>query len=475
MKKLLCLALALVMSVSLFAGCGKYDMESADLGSYVTPCDISEFSYNDLVKFYDDYKTALADQTTNDYVSSGYSLDFEVTAEIANGDGSYSAYAAWTHNTASDYVKGYDVYRHAANAAFDKALVYKLEDASKTTNTPRLIRVGEAFSFTMPIAESYENADVAGKTVKFTVNAKRIVPAVYSDSYIVEDLQDFYDTYAETKTVIAMGDSVQIDFTGKIDGATFNGGIGQDFVFVVGEGGFVEGFESQLVGHKKGEKFDITVTFPADYHNAELAGKEAVFSIKVDDVANDNAIISENTPFADLWELKEFYRAMSYIEYAIVDYVAANSTLVALPEELLEDFKDIYENYVKREITEAVVAYAEKGESYTKAEMKEKLYPNGSDKTYIEEMAKDAAYNYILVHLLAKELELEYTDDQYKKDVETIAKEYTAYYGETYTAKDVEKMMGEEVLRLSFMDALIAGDLFERVVDVPEFRVIEEN
>ena len=326
----------------------------------------------------------------------------------------------------------------------------------------------------MPIDADYEDAAVAGKTVKFTINVKEVIPSVYSDSYIAEDLQKFYEKYAESKKVIEMGDSVQIDFTGKIDGKTFNGGTGKDFVFIVGEGGFIEGFEEQLVGHKKGEKFDITVTFPADYREADLAGKEAVFSIKVDDVANDSAIISDNTPFADLWELKEYYRIMHYIDYAIVDYIADNSTQIALPEELVADFEDIYENYVKREVSEAIVAYAENGETYTKAEMKEKLYPNGSDKTYVEEMAKDAAYNYILVHLLMKELELEYTDAKYKRDVAKIAEEYTAYYGDVYTVKDVEKMMGEEVLRLSFIDAMLAETLADRVTGAPEFRELEK-
>ena len=473
MKKLLCLALALLMCVSVFAGCGKFNMDSADLESYVTLADIGEFSYDDLVKHYNAYRVALGESSKSFYMGTGYRASFDVTAEIVNEDGTTSTVADWTRNTDADYVKDYDIYRYTANAMFDKALAYNLTDASKSTNTPRLIRAGEAFSFTMPIDKDYENADVAGKTVKFTVNVRSVLPAVYSDSYIAEDLQKFYDKYAASKEVIELGDSVQIDFTGKIDGKTFDGGTGKDFVFVVGEGGFVADFEAQLVGHKKGEKFDITITFPADYEDEDLAGKIAVFSIKVDDVANDSAIISDNTPFTDIWELKEYYRIMHYIEFAIVDYVADKSTLVSLPDKLVGDFEDIYEDYVKREITDSILLYAEQGETYTKAEMKEKLYPDGSDKTYVEEMAKDAAYNYILVHLLMKELDLEYAEKHYKRDVAKIAEEYTAYYGEDYTAKDVEKMMGEEVLLLSFLDALVAEELVKRVADAPEFRVLE--
>ncbi len=461
MKKLLCLALALLMCASLFAGCGKYDIEGADLKSFVTLGKIDTFAYADLVAYYEAYRVDLGKALTSFYMSTGYTIAFDVKAEIKNEDDSFSAYADWTKK-----VERYDVYRYNNHSYFDKGLTYSLEDALKNTNTPRLIKLGEAFSFTMPISDIEANGAAAGKTVKFTVTVTGVLPTDYSDTIILEDLQAFYDKYAEEKAAIEMGDSVQIDFTGKIGGEKFEGGTGDNFVFIVGEGGFVEGFEEQLVGHKKGEKFDITVTFPADYEEEALAGKEAVFSIKVDDISNDSAIIRDNSPFADIFELKEYYRVQRYSGFAIVDYVADHSTLVSLPEKLVKDFKEIYEGYAKREIADSIVIYAEKGETYTKAQMEEKLYPNGID-AYADGMARDAAYNYILVHLLAEELEISYTKDDYKKDVAKIAKEYTSYYNETYTTKDVEKLMGEEVLRLSFLDALCAEKLLERVVDAP--------
>ena len=88
MKKLLCLALAIVMCVSLFAGCGKYDMEGADLESYVTLCDIDSISYDGLVEHYNNYRAAKGASMSTFYVSAGYRFGFEVTAEIVNADGS---------------------------------------------------------------------------------------------------------------------------------------------------------------------------------------------------------------------------------------------------------------------------------------------------------------------------------------------------------------------------------------------------
>ncbi|WP_127104389.1 trigger factor [Pararhodobacter zhoushanensis] len=73
------------------------------------------------------------------------------------------------------------------------------------------------------------------------------------------------------------GDQVVFDFTGRIDGEAFDGGTAQDYPLVLGSGQFIPGFEEQLVGVKSGETKDVTVSFPAEYQAAHLAGKEAVF------------------------------------------------------------------------------------------------------------------------------------------------------------------------------------------------------
>ncbi len=77
----------------------------------------------------------------------------------------------------------------------------------------------------------------------------------------------------------AKGDRVTIDFLGKIDGAAFDGGKGEDMPLVIGSGGFIPGFEDQLTGVKAGEARVLNVSFPADYQAASLAGKAAVFEV----------------------------------------------------------------------------------------------------------------------------------------------------------------------------------------------------
>ncbi|MEO0713338.1 MAG: trigger factor [Pseudomonadota bacterium] len=79
-------------------------------------------------------------------------------------------------------------------------------------------------------------------------------------------------------------DAVVMDFVGRIDGEAFEGGSAEQQTLVLGSGRFIPGFEEQLVGVKTGEEKDVTVTFPEDYQAADLAGKEAVFEVKVHEV-----------------------------------------------------------------------------------------------------------------------------------------------------------------------------------------------
>jgi trigger factor len=79
-------------------------------------------------------------------------------------------------------------------------------------------------------------------------------------------------------------DIVLIDFLGSIDGVPFDGGKGDDFNLTLGSGQFIPGFEDQLIGAMAGEKRDVNVAFPAEYHAPELAGKDAVFAVTVKEI-----------------------------------------------------------------------------------------------------------------------------------------------------------------------------------------------
>src|SRR5690606_4052087 len=109
-----------------------------------------------------------------------------------------------------------------------------------------------------------------------------------SDAEIEEKLKENQERFAELAVkedeAIVEGDTAVIDFEGFVDGEAFEGGAGSDYSLEIGSNSFIPGFEEQLVGEKSGEEKDDEVTYPEEYHAAELAGKAATFKVKVNEV-----------------------------------------------------------------------------------------------------------------------------------------------------------------------------------------------
>ena len=89
-----------------------------------------------------------------------------------------------------------------------------------------------------------------------------------------------------TDRAAEMGDTTVIDFEGFCDGVAFEGGKGTDYSLKLGSGSFIPGFEEQVAGKNIGEEFDVNVTFPEEYHAADLAGKPAVFKVTIHSITN---------------------------------------------------------------------------------------------------------------------------------------------------------------------------------------------
>ena len=105
------------------------------------------------------------------------------------------------------------------------------------------------------------------------------------------------------------GDITDIDFEGFVDGEAFDGGKGEHFSLTLGSGQFIPGFEEQVAGHEAGEEFDVNVTFPEDYHAKELAGKAAVFKVKLNEVQYKELPAADDESAKDVSEydtLEEF-------------------------------------------------------------------------------------------------------------------------------------------------------------------------
>ena len=129
----------------------------------------------------------------------------------------------------------------------------------------------------------------------------------------IAQLQEGVARMIDVDRPVENGDTVNLDYSGSVDGVKFDGGTAQGQTLVIGSGMFIPGFEEQMIGMANGEEKDIHVTFPEDYHAENLAGKEAVFTVKVngiqvkelpeldDEFAKD---VSEYDTLADLREGK---------------------------------------------------------------------------------------------------------------------------------------------------------------------------
>ena len=108
----------------------------------------------------------------------------------------------------------------------------------------------------------------------------------------------------------AEGDNVVIDFEGFVDGEAFEGGKAEDQPLTLGSGQFIPGFEDQIIGHNAGDEFDVEVTFPEKYHAENLAGKEALFKVKLHEVKTrelpeiDDEFVKDVSEFDTLDELR---------------------------------------------------------------------------------------------------------------------------------------------------------------------------
>lgn len=146
------------------------------------------------------------------------------------------------------------------------------------------------------------------------------------------------------------GDQTVIDFKGFIDGAAFDGGDAEDYPLTIGSHSFIDTFEEQLIGKTTGEECEVNVTFPTEYHAKNLAGKPAVFKVKIKEIKHkelpeiNDEFASEVSEFETLEEYRADLRekliekkkkeAVTLNEDKVVEAVVANAAM-DIPEPML--------------------------------------------------------------------------------------------------------------------------------------------
>ena len=206
-------------------------------------------------------------------------------------------------------------YEDAANDLIPTAYAEALKDCDlEIVSRPEInvtqIEAGKPFIFTAEVAVKPE----------VTLGEYKGVEVEKSDVEVTEeDINKEVDKERENNSrtidvddrAVESGDIIKLDFDGSVDGVPFAGGKAENYTLTIGSGSFIPGFEDQLIGTKIGEEKDVTVTFPEDYHEKSLAGKEAVFKCKVNAISvkelpeADDEFASEVSEFETLAEYKE--------------------------------------------------------------------------------------------------------------------------------------------------------------------------
>lgn len=287
----------------------------------------------------------------------------------------------------------------------------------------------------------------AGKNLKFTcevfvkpdvtlgeykgVSVKKettVVSDVEVDARVEEERnKQATEIQVEDRAVIE-GDTVNLDYAGTVDGVAFAGGTAQDQTLKIGSGSFIPGFEEQMIGMNIGEEKDLQVTFPEKYHAEELAGKAAVFHVKVNSItetqlpALDDDFAKDISEFDTLEEYKADIRAKLEAQAAEKDN---NNFTNAVIEKVLENATvEIPEAMIERQIDSMMrdFEYRLMGNGL---KLDDFLKYTGSDMKAFRENYRGQAEKSVKAHLVLEAIEkaeaIDATQEQIDKQLEAFA------------------------------------------------------
>lgn len=253
------------------------------------------------------------------------------------------------------------------------------------------------------------------------------------DSELENKRQQQAELVLKEDEAAADGDTVVIDYEGSVDGEKFDGGSADNYSLVLGSGSFIPGFEDQLVGHKAGEDVDVNVTFPEDYHAKDLAGKDALFKVKIHEVKekqlpelDDEFAKDVDEDVETLAELKDKVKkqlqdqkeaaAKAAIEDAAIEAAVANAETEEIPQAMLDDDTN-------RQLQQYLAGMQQQG---INPQMYFQITNTTEDdlrKQFADDAAKRVKTNLVL-EAVVKDANLSATDEDVQNEIADLAKQY---------------------------------------------------
>ena len=261
---------------------------------------------------------------------------------------------------------------------------------------------------------------------------------------------------------VKSGDKVNVDFIGKIDGEEFDGGTSKDYSYTLGEGSMIEGFDEGLYGANVGDKVTLNLTFPEDYSNADVAGKDVVFEVTINS--------AEEITYQPEWN-DEFVKKSTDGKYT-----TTKEYKKAIEKELLADVKKSNESKLENDVWQSIYdnttfnGYPEYLYNKMTAQVTSQIEQYSSmygidENTYLQYFAggvskEDYIIKYVnsqlLNEALIKTLKLELSDEEYEK----MATADLENYG-VKTIEEFEKQYSKDAISEYYLSQLLMDKLVE--------------
>lgn len=286
----------------------------------------------------------------------------------------------------------------------------------------------------------------------FDVNGVTIAKAdvEYTDEELQSDIQTELDSHKELSTdkklTVADGDEVNIDYVGSIDGVEFDGGSAEAYDLTIGSDSFIEGFEDQLIGAHPGDNVTVNVTFPEQYeNNPDLAGKDAVFEVKVNGINvapefTDEFVKANLSDYAQTAaEYEQYLKDTNYaskLDTAVSEYITNNVSADKYPTDYLKHLKALQMTIDEEEFNYMAQMYSAYGMSfeYTSAMQYKGATTTEEYEKILEDAAKATCLNAMAYQDLASQAGITVTDEQFDAYAEEngLTDEIIEQYGKPY-------------------------------------------
>ena len=226
-------------------------------------------------------------------------------------------------------------------------------------------------------------------------------------------------------------DNVLIDYSGSVDGVKFDGGTAEDQHLVLGSHSFIDGFEDQIEGHSIGDEFDVNVTFPEQYHEKSLAGKPAVFAVKLKGITEKQIPELDDDFVSDVSEFESVAEYKADIRQTLEDRKAAaarNKKEDEAVKALVEDSRvEIPQPMIDTEADDMIRNQDNRFRSQGLSLQQYLQYTGMTAEKYRDDVKEQAKLNIesrLVLEAVAEAEGIEIADEDIEKEIQTMADNY---------------------------------------------------